>query len=179
MSPLRAAMNATDLRCENQCDPVAVDAAAPRLSWVLEAAARGERQTAYRILVACSAEKLQRDEGDLWDSGKVTSSEQNQIAYAGMPLAANTECSWKVQVWNNDGETSEWSAPARWGMGLLEPTDPPSPHGSGAAGWKARWIGVNPQSVSYMYYQGRAATKRRAATSALGLLRRALLAESR
>ncbi len=32
------------------------------------------------------------------------------------------------------------------------------------------------QSVSYTYYQGRAATKRRAVTSALGLLRRALLA---
>jgi nicotinamide-nucleotide amidase len=36
---------------------------------------------------------------------------------------------------------------------------------------------VGPQSISYMYYQGRAATKRRAVTSALGLLRRALLAE--
>jgi hypothetical protein len=32
------------------------------------------------------------------------------------------------------------------------------------------------QSVSYTYYQGRAATKRRAVTSALALLRRALLA---
>ena len=35
---------------------------------------------------------------------------------------------------------------------------------------------VGPQSISYTYYQGRAATKRRAVTSALGLLRRALLA---
>ena len=36
--------------------------------------------------------------------------------------------------------------------------------------------GVSPQSISYTYYQGRAATKRRAVTSALALLRRALLA---
>jgi nicotinamide-nucleotide amidase len=43
----------------------------------------------------------------------------------------------------------------------------------------ADWRGASPQSVSYTYYQGRAATKRRAATSALGLLRRALLAENR
>jgi nicotinamide-nucleotide amidase len=35
---------------------------------------------------------------------------------------------------------------------------------------------VGPQSISYTYYQGRAATKSRAVTSALGLLRRALLA---
>ncbi len=34
------------------------------------------------------------------------------------------------------------------------------------------------QSVSYTYYQGRAATKRRAATTALALLRRALLAQN-
>ncbi len=36
--------------------------------------------------------------------------------------------------------------------------------------------GVGPQSISYTYYQGRAATKRRAVTTALALLRRALLA---
>jgi nicotinamide-nucleotide amidase len=39
--------------------------------------------------------------------------------------------------------------------------------------------GISPLSVSYTYYQGRAATKRRAVTSALALLRRALLAENR
>jgi nicotinamide-nucleotide amidase len=39
--------------------------------------------------------------------------------------------------------------------------------------------GISPLSVSYTYYQGRAATKRRAATTALALLRRALLAENR
>jgi hypothetical protein len=50
---------------------------------VLESHLRGQRQTAYRILVASSAERLQRDEGDLWDSEKVESPEQNQIAYAG------------------------------------------------------------------------------------------------
>lgn len=36
--------------------------------------------------------------------------------------------------------------------------------------------GASPQSISYTYYQGRAATKRRAVTTALALLRRALLA---
>jgi hypothetical protein len=143
-----ARMNATDLRCEYQSDPVAVDAAVPRLSWVLESDARGERQTAFRILVASSADRLNRDGGDLWDSGKVASSEQNQIAYAGKPLAANVECFWKVQVWDKDGKASKWSPPARWGMGLLKPTAPPSPSGSGAAGWQAKWIGSNPQPVA-------------------------------
>lgn len=132
----QARIIANDLRCEYQRDPVAVDAAAPRLSWVLESDARGERQTAYRILVASSADRLQRDEGDLWDSGKVASAEQNQVAYAGKPLAANAECFWKVQVWDKDGGASAWSPPARWGMGLLRLTD-----------WQAKWIEVNPQAA--------------------------------
>lgn len=144
MAPLavvnsHARMSATDLRCEYQREPVAVDAAAPRLSWVLESDARGERQTAYRILVASSPDRLQRDEGDLWDSGKVSSSEQNQIAYAGKPLAANAQCFWKVQVWDKDGKASAWSSPARWGMGLLKP-----------ANWQAKWIGSHPQTVAHV-----------------------------
>jgi nicotinamide-nucleotide amidase len=35
------------------------------------------------------------------------------------------------------------------------------------------------QAISYTYYQGRAATKRRAVTTALALVRRALLAQNR
>jgi len=120
------------LRCEYRDNPTGVDVPAPRLSWVLESDARGERQTAYRILVASSLERLQRDEGDLWDSGKVFSSEQNQIVYSGKPLASNMECCWKVQVWDKDGKPSAWSQPARWVMGLLKPAD-----------WRAKWITAN------------------------------------
>jgi alpha-L-rhamnosidase len=47
----------TGLRCEYQVNPVGVNAAAPRLSWVLEALdprARGTAQSAYEVLVATS-----------------------------------------------------------------------------------------------------------------------------
>lgn len=132
-----AALRATGLRCEYQRNPVAVDTAQPRLSWVLESSTRGERQAAYRILVASSAAQLKRNDGDLWDSAKVESSEQNQIAYAGRPLAANAQCFWKVQVWDRNGKASRWSQPARWGMGLLKPAD-----------WQARWIGGDTQATA-------------------------------
>jgi len=39
------------LRCEYLADPVGIDVPQPRLSWVLEHSARGERQTAYQVLV--------------------------------------------------------------------------------------------------------------------------------
>ena len=56
------------LRCEYLTDPLGIDVLQPRLSWKLEAAdasARGQRQTAYRVLVATSAALLAQGESDL------------------------------------------------------------------------------------------------------------------
>ena len=62
------------LRCEYRVDPLAIDEPAPRLSWMVESFRRAQRQTAYRILVADSLARLETGEGNMWDSGKVTSS---------------------------------------------------------------------------------------------------------
>ena len=123
------------LRCEYRIDPLGIDVLTPRLSWTLETvdpANRGERQTAYRILVATNREKLDGDKGDLWDTGKVESDETTHIVYAGKPLGSEVECWWKVRVWDKNGNPSEWSEPARWTMGLLDEED-----------WKAKWIGYD------------------------------------
>ena len=121
----------TYLRCEYHADPMGIDCRKPRLSWIVESKARGQKQTAYRVLVAGSEETLTRDEGDLWDSGKVEGDDTPAIVYDGHPLGSHQPCHWKVQVWDRDGKASGWSAPASWSMGLLEPSDW---HG-------AEWIG--------------------------------------
>jgi len=117
-----------DLRCEFLHDPV-IDEPAPRLSWRVESPARGQRQTAYRVLVASSREKLDREQADLWDSGKVNSAETVAVAYHGAPLTSRARCFWKVRVFGREGKASEWSAPATWSMALLRPED-----------WQAQWI---------------------------------------
>jgi hypothetical protein len=122
-----------ELRCESRVDPLGVEARSPRLSWVLQETdpeRRGQGQTAYQVLVARNATALDREEGDLWDTGKVASSETIQIPYRGAPLSSRLDCFWKVRVWDADGRASSWSAVARWRMGLLESSD-----------WQARWIG--------------------------------------
>ena len=88
------------------------------------------KQTAYQILVASSAAKLKSDEGDLWDSEKVSSDESVLVSYAGKPLASRAECFWKVRVWDAAGKVSAWSKPASWTMGILNPDE-----------WHAQWIG--------------------------------------
>ena len=110
---LAADLRVIHLRCESQTDPLALDVARPRLSWVLESGTRGQRQTAYRVVVASTEARLGQEQGDRWDSGKIESGEQNQIEYAGKPLASNAECFWKVRVWDKDGKPARWSKLAR------------------------------------------------------------------
>ena len=116
-------------RCEYLRNPPAIDAPRPRLSWSLQSEQRGQKQTAYRVLVASTLELLANDVGDLWDSGKVASDQSAQVVYAGKTLASRMRCFWKVQAWDKDGKPSAWSPPMTWSMGLLKPED-----------WRARWI---------------------------------------
>jgi alpha-L-rhamnosidase len=121
------------LRCEYLRDPLGLGTPVPRLGWNLTSPRRGEKQTAYQILVASSADLLRNDRGDLWDSGKVQSDETAQVEYGGKALASRQACFWKVRSWDRDGKASDWSNPARWEMGLLQPGD-----------WSAKWIDAKP-----------------------------------
>jgi len=59
--------------CEYLKSPIGIDISKPRLSWDLSSESRGQIQTAYRIIVSASVEKLKQDIGDVWDSGFVDS----------------------------------------------------------------------------------------------------------
>jgi alpha-L-rhamnosidase len=71
----------TNLLCDYESNPLAVNNAQPELSWNIESNVRGERQTAYQILVASSVAKLNNNIGDLWNSGKVISDQNLYIKY--------------------------------------------------------------------------------------------------
>ena len=128
------ALTPTSLRCENRPEPLGVEATMPRLSWQIQAAP-GEKkksQSAYQILVASSEAQLAANTGDLWDSGKVTSSQSRAIRYAGSALVSWRKVVWKVRAWDEAGQPTAWSSPASWTMGLLNQSD-----------WNgASWIGA-------------------------------------
>jgi len=118
------------LKCEYMADPLGVDVRQPRLSWELRTdarvsalQARGERQTAYRILVSSTEQFLRNDNGDLWDSGEIKSAGNVHVRYQGKPLRSRQQCYWKVQVWDKDGQSKGWSKPALFEMGLLDKND--------------------------------------------------------
>lgn len=126
---LAAQLKITQLQCEYRTNPLGIDEAQPRLSWQLDSAVRGQRQTAYRILVASQEKLLKEGQADLWDSGKVAGNRTLNVPYAGKPLSSRKECFWKVKVWDRDGNDSGWSKPAFWTIGLLQTND-----------WQAQYI---------------------------------------
>ena len=111
-------------------DPLGIDAAKPRLSWVLGSDRRSQAQSAYEIQVASDPSRL--DKPDIWDSGVVRSNQSVLVSYGGPPLVSRMRYYWRVRVWDVRGQASDWSKPAEWEMGLLSPGD-----------WHADWIGYN------------------------------------
>ena len=140
--PGASAAGLTNLRCEYRENPLGIDVPQPRLSWVIAVGGRrtedrGQKQTAYQVLVASTPELLTKDQGDLWDSGKVASDQSIQVEYKGKALESRMQCYWQVRAWGQDGKASDWSKPAFWSMGLLKLED-----------WQAKWIGLDPSQGS-------------------------------
>lgn len=117
------------LTTDHRTTPLGIDEETPSFGWQLRSNRRGEEQTAYRVLVATSPEQLRRDQGDVWDSGKVQSSASLQVAYEGPQLESRTRYYWKVMAWDASGDAGRWSEPSWFETGLLEDSE-----------WTADWI---------------------------------------
>jgi len=131
--PSRAAegpLPPASLGCEYLKNPLGIDVRQPRFAWVLAHTGRGQKQSAYQVLVASSPELLNQDRGDQWDSGKTASDDSTQVVYSGKPLASGKTYYWKVRYWDSAGNASPYSAVAQFEMGLLTREE-----------WKGHWIG--------------------------------------
>src|SRR5262245_22469052 len=71
--PQPARVRVVGLKVDHIDRPLGLENVHPRLSWRLESNERSVQQSAYRILVSSSRERLKRGRADLWDSGKVVS----------------------------------------------------------------------------------------------------------
>ncbi len=121
----------TGLRTDQLVNPMGLDSECPRLGWQIQSSKKNVMQTAYHLLVASSPVLLEKEVGDLWDSGTVKSDASLWIPYGGGKLKPNQRCYWKVKVSTTQGD-SGWSAPARWSMGL-----------QGESHWQGQWIGMD------------------------------------
>jgi hypothetical protein len=112
-----------DLTCEQEENPVGIDVLIPHFSWKIKSAERGAIQSAYQIIVANSLNELNNEDGSVWNSGKVISSQSILIPFAGNKLLPFKSYYWKMRSWNQKGEISEWSNSASFAMGVLSSGD--------------------------------------------------------
>jgi len=133
-----ASSQPTETRIIDNFDQLGIDTTAPRFGWLVNDPARGAVQSAYQIIVAPSKTALPSERDSVWDSGKVISSQQYGVVYAGAALEKTTEYWWKVRTWDAQGQASPWSDAHRFVTSFFTPGD-----------WNARtvWIG-NPQVAS-------------------------------
>ena len=125
-----------DLRCDNLSNPLGLNDVNPMLGWKVKSTVKADFQTHYRIITATSIEKLNNNIGDLWDTGKIKSSEQVAVNYRGIALKSGNIVYWKVKIWTDKAKEVEWSKPAYFTIGLNDKSD-----------WKGKYICFNPVGV--------------------------------
>lgn len=153
---VQASIIIRSLSCEHVEQAMGIESTHPRLSWKLDATnnaksrstkevnsgllsgidtvVEGQQQTAYQILVADCLEKLNKEQGNFWDSGWKTDSNSQLIPYMGKMLGSLQNVWWKVRIKDKDGKVSPWSDVARFSTGLVNGEKP-----------RAKWI-YNPDA---------------------------------
>jgi alpha-L-rhamnosidase len=117
------------LRCDYAENPIGVHSPNPVLGWKCACSRPGGKQTAYQIVMAAAPEDLEAGVYTIGNTGRVEG-DQFCVPYGGPPLKSAERVWWQVRVWDETGAASDYSDPAFFEMGLLEPSD-----------WKGRWMG--------------------------------------
>jgi len=120
-----------NLRCEYLENPTGIDVEKPRFSWMLKHSERGQKQTAYQLIVCTDP---LAESADVWDSKKVASDRSLHVAFEGNPLESDRAYYWKVRYWDDQDNPSSYSQAASFDTGLFHPED-----------WEGEWIGVKNQ----------------------------------
>ncbi|RDV25667.1 rhamnosidase [Alteromonas aestuariivivens] len=115
---------------EGFSSPIGYYESTPRFSWLLPQQGQSDFQTAYQIQVSGQTFTNADTAADLWDSGKVFSSQTSWLDYQGKPLKSRQKAYWRVRYWNEQQQASDWSDTQEFELGLLDNTD-----------WQGKWIG--------------------------------------
>lgn len=124
MNP-QAALSVSQVTCEYREELLGADQLVPRFGWKLNSKDRGIKQQAYQLVVS--------DRPDfslyLWDTGRIESDQSIHIEYGGPALQSRTRYYYRVKVWDQQGNCSEWSSTGWWETAFLSSNE-----------WQAEWI---------------------------------------
>ena len=122
----------------------------PEFSWIFPQS--GEKQAAYRILVASSPFLVAEGKADLWDSELVRDNQSVNIPYKGKELSSNSIYWWAVKVKSEKGLESTYSMLQQFNTGNFDRSDLDYP---GQSKWielsSNNWVSEDKQRASLEY----------------------------
>ena len=124
-----ASLQTGKLTCEYLENPLGIDMARPRFSWTLVSDGRNQKQLAYELIVSDNREDVERLNGNVWKTGKMTTSRSLHLVYDGLPLKSFHRYYWRVKVYDQNDLPSSWSDPAWFETAMRSDSD-----------WQAQWI---------------------------------------
>ena len=128
-----ATVSFESLTCNAISNPTAIESKQPLFSWIIKAKGHNQSQVSYQVLVASSLKKLNEKEADLWNSKQVKSANSAQVKYAGKELKPTQKYYWKVKIWYQKEQSTNWSSVQTFQMGLMD-----------NANWgNSKWISLN------------------------------------
>ena len=109
-----SALSIGRMTTNGRTNPLGIGGDGLSLAWSIESDSHGAKQSAYQVRVGTA-----EFGDDVWNSGRVVSDRQIDIALpATVWLRPATRYYWQAKIWDGDGVTSEWSAPAWFETGL-------------------------------------------------------------
>lgn len=116
------------LKCEYMVNPIGIDSPNPRLSWQIKTKRQGVSQRAYQVFVDTDSSEVAGSNGNIWESGKITS-DRVPIIYQGQKLNPFTRYFWGIKVKDEGGVWSNLSPVAFFETGMMVKEN-----------WKGNWI---------------------------------------
>ena len=113
---------------EGFVNPIGYYEQKPRFSWQIAVQSTTQRQTAYQVQVSSSTNFS--DAAMLWDSKKTLSEQNAWVRYQGEKLQSRQKVFWRVRIWDQDQQVSNWSQTNTIEMGIVDNDE-----------WQAQWIG--------------------------------------
>ncbi len=119
----------SSLLCEYINNPLGIDTKQPRFTWNFITSQRNKMQSAYELIVSDNEEDIKKNNGNMWSAEKIISNDNVNIEYGGKALQPFTRYYWKVKVYDENENASQWSKPAWFETAMLSSND-----------WSAKWI---------------------------------------
>ncbi len=113
-----SAISIYDTMLNSETNPIGLDSKIPDFSWKLKSDKRNQYQSAYQIVVLSGTSK-----DTCWNTGKIISDNNILVKYKGNPLNSVSSYTWKVKIWDKEGNVSQWSDINYFTTGLLNEND--------------------------------------------------------